>query len=256
MIKSSWVSYSRPVPNAKLRLFCFPYAGGAAMIFRRWVDRMASSVEVCPVQLPGRGNRIREVPFTQMTPLVESVAEGLSPFLEKPFAFFGHSLGAIVSFELALKLQREGRKLPVHLFVSGRRAPCIPRQDPITYNLPDEQFVEELKRLNGTPKEVLEHAELMQLMLPVLKADFEISETYKHSGEPLLRGCPITAFGGTQDEEAPPEYLEAWQQHTTGPFKQRMLPGDHFFLHASEQLLLAALNQELCSMTARLEASY
>ena len=255
MIKSSWVSYSRPVPNAKLRLFCFPYAGGAAMIFRRWVDRMASSVEVCPVQLPGRGNRIREVPFTQMTPLVESVAEGLSPFLEKPFAFFGHSLGAIVSFELALKLQREGCKLPVHLFVSGRRAPCIPRQDPITYNLPDEQFVEELKRLNGTPKEVLEHAELMQLMLPVLKADFEISETYKHSGE-LLRGCPITAFGGKQDEEAPQDYLEAWHVHTTGPFKQRMLPGDHFFLHASEQLLLAAVNQELCRMTDRLEASY
>lgn len=225
------------------------------MIFRRWVDRMASSVEVCPVQLPGRGNRIRETPFTQMTPLVESLAEGLSPYLEGPFAFFGHSLGAIVSFELALKLQRETGKLPLHLFVSGRRAPHIPRQHPITYNLPDNEFVEELKRLNGTPKEVLEHSELMQLMLPVLKADFEISETYKHSGGPL-RGCPITAFGGKQDEEAPPHYLEAWHEHTTGPFKQRMLPGDHFFLHASEQLLLAALNQELCSMTARLEATY
>lgn len=225
------------------------------MIFRRWVDRMASSVEVCPVQLPGRGNRIRETPFTQMTPLVESLAEGLCPYLEGPFAFFGHSLGAIVSFELALKLQRETGKLPIHLFVSGRRAPHIPRQHPITYNLPDNEFVEELKRLNGTPKEVLEHSELMQLMLPVLKADFEISETYKHSGGPL-RGCPITAFGGKQDEEAPPHYLEAWHEHTTGPFKQRMLPGDHFFLHASEQLLLAALNQELCSMTARLEATY
>lgn len=225
------------------------------MIFQRWVDKMASSVEVCPVQLPGRGNRIRETPFTQMTPLVESLAEGLSPYLEGPFAFFGHSLGAIVSFELALKLQRETGKLPIHLFVSGRRAPHIPRQHPITYNLPDNEFVEELKRLNGTPKEVLEHSELMQLMLPVLKADFEISETYKHSGGPL-RGCPITAFGGKQDEEAPPHYLEAWHEHTTGPFKQRMLPGDHFFLHASEQLLLAALNQELCSMTARLEATY
>lgn len=225
------------------------------MIFRRWVDRMASSVEVCPVQLPGRGNRIREAPFTQMTPLVESLAEGLSPFLERPFAFFGHSLGAIVSFELALKLQREKGKLPLHLFVSGRRAPCIPRQDPITYNLPDEEFVEELRRLNGTPKEILEHSELMQLMLPVLKADFEISETYRHSGE-NLRGCPITAFGGKQDEEVPQDYLEAWQEHTTGPFKQRMLPGDHFFLHASEQLLLAAVNQELCSMADRLEASY
>lgn len=225
------------------------------MIFRRWVDRMASSVEVCPVQLPGRGNRIRETPFTQMTPLVESLAEGLSTYLDEPFAFFGHSLGALVSFELALKLQRETGKLPLHLFVSGRRAPCIPRQDPITYNLPDEEFVEELRRLNGTPKEVLDHSELMQLMLPVLKADFEISETYKHTGG-QLRHCPITAFGGKQDEEVPPHYLEAWREHTTGPFKQRMLPGDHFFLHASEQLLLAALNQELCSMTARLEATY
>jgi len=225
------------------------------MIFRRWVDKMASSVEVCPVQLPGRGNRIREAPFRQMTPLVESLAEGLSPYLEGPFAFFGHSLGAIVGFELALKLQREGRRSPLHLFVSGRRAPNIPRQHPITYNLPDEGFVEELKRLNGTPKEVLEHSELMQLMLPVLKADFEISETYEHSGEPL-RGCPITAFGGKQDEDVPQDFLEAWQEHTTGPFKHRMLPGDHFFLHASEQLLLAAINQELCRMTDRLAASY
>ena len=225
------------------------------MIFRRWVDKMASSVEVCPVQLPGRGNRIREAPFRQMAPLVESLAEGLSPYLEGRFAFFGHSLGAIVSFELAMKLQREGGQLPIHLFVSGRRAPHIPRQHPITYNLPDEEFVEELRRLNGTPKEVLEHAELMHLMLPVLKADFEISETYNHTDEPL-RGCPITAFGGKQDEEVPEDFLQAWQQHTTGPFKHRMLPGDHFFLHASEQLLLAALNQELCSMTDRLAASY
>jgi medium-chain acyl-[acyl-carrier-protein] hydrolase len=190
-----------------------------------------------------------------MAPLVASLAEGLSPYLEKPFAFFGHSLGAIVSFELAMKLQREGRKLPLHMFVSGRRAPHIPRQEPITYNLPDEEFVKELKRLNGTPKEVLEHSELMKLLLPVLKADFEISETYTHTGEPL-RGCPVTVFGGKQDEEAPPHYLEAWQQDTTGPFKQRMLPGDHFFLHASEQLLLAALNQELSRTTDRLEASY
>ena len=225
------------------------------MIFRRWVDKMASSVEVCPVQLPGRGNRIREAPFRQMTPLVESLDEGLSPYLEGPFAFFGHSLGAIVSFELALKLQREGRKLPLHLFVSGRRAPNIPRQHPITYDRPDDEFVEELKRLNGTPKEILEHSELMQLMLPVLKADFEISETYESSGGPLS-GCPITAFGGKQDEDVPQHFLEAWKEHTTGPFKHRMLPGDHFFLHASEQLLLAALNQELCSMTDRLAASY
>ena len=225
------------------------------MIFHRWADKLGSSVEVCPVQLPGRGNRIRETPFRQMDLLVESLAEGLFPYLDRPFAFFGHSLGAIVSFELALKLQRERGKLPIHLFVSGRRAPSIPRQHPITYNRPDDEFVEELKRLNGTPKEILEHSELMQLMLPVLKADFEISETYKDSGEPL-RGCPITAFGGKQDQEVPPHFLEAWQKHTTGPFKHRMLPGDHFFLHASEQLLLAALNQQLCSMTDRLEASY
>ena len=225
------------------------------MVYQRWVDKMASGVEVCPVQLPGRGNRIRETPFRHMTPLVESLDDALSPYLEGPFAFFGHSLGAIVSFELALKLQREGRKIPLHLFVSGRRAPGIPRQHPITYNLPDSEFVEELKRLNGTPKEILDHSEFMQLMLPVLKADFEISETYKHSGEPL-RDCPITAFGGKQDEDVPQHFLEAWQEHTTGPFKQRMLPGDHFFLHASEQLLLAAVNQELCRMTDRLAASY
>lgn len=244
MIESPWIQYSRRAPNAKMRLFCFPYAGGTAQIFRNWADNLPSTIEVCPVQLPGRGNRMREMPFRHITPLVEDIAEGLSPFLKGPFAFFGHSLGAIISFELAIKLQREDGRLPAHLFVSGRRAPVIPSQDPITHNLPADEFVEELRRLNGTPREVLGHSELMQLMLPVLRADFEISQTYKHSGGQSL-SCPMTVFGGLQDQDVPRDYLEAWQDHTTGPFKLRMLPGDHFFLHESEQLLLAILSQEL-----------
>jgi medium-chain acyl-[acyl-carrier-protein] hydrolase len=198
---------------------------------------------------------MRESPFRHITPLVEGVAEGLSPFLKEPYALFGHSLGAIVSFELAMKLQREGGRLPAHLFVSGRRAPIIPRQDPITYNLPAEEFVEELRRLNGTPREVLEHSELMQLMLPVLKADFEISQTYKYGGGQAL-SCPITVFGGIQDQEVPREDLEAWRDHTTVSFKLHMLPGDHFFLSTSEQLLLAILSQELHELSSKLEASF
>jgi medium-chain acyl-[acyl-carrier-protein] hydrolase len=196
------------------------------------------------VHLPGRGNRLGEKPFSQLLPLVEAIAEAIVPYLDKPFAFFGHSMGALIGFELARCLRRQNKPLPSHLFVSGCRAPQVPDNDPATYDLPQEEFVRELQRLNGTPKEVLEHPELMHLFIPLLRADFSVCQTYSHAAEPAFN-FPITVFGGLQDYESPRENLEPWSEHTFQNFKLRMLPGDHFFLNSSQPLLLQALSLEL-----------
>jgi medium-chain acyl-[acyl-carrier-protein] hydrolase len=239
-----WLACHRPNPRAALRLFCFPYAGGGAPIYRNWVERLPPEVEVCPVQLPGRGGRLREKPFSRMAPLAEALAAELRAYLDKPFAFFGHSMGAIIGFEVARVLRREGAPRPRYLFASGRAAPQIPRPDPPTYELPEAEFIEELRRLNGTPAEVLEHPELMQVMLPLVRADFELIQTYDYTPGPPL-DCPISAAGGLEDEGVSREQLEAWREQTAASFTLRMYPGDHFFIHSAQPQLLRMLAQEL-----------
>jgi medium-chain acyl-[acyl-carrier-protein] hydrolase len=240
----SWIACRKPNPQARLRLFCFPYAGAGASIFRTWSDGLPADVEVCPVQIPGRGTRLMETPFTQLSPLVQALAQALAPLLDKPFAFFGHSLGALVGFELARQLRRQSGVQPVRLFVSADRAPQIPHRDRPIHALPEEEFLQELRRLNGIPGKVLEEAELMQIMLPVLRADFAVYETYVYSTEPPL-DCPISTFGGLQDARVSRGDLEAWRDQTSGSFSLRMFPGDHFFLNTTQPLLLQALSQEL-----------
>ena len=240
----SWITCRKPRAQAHLRLFCFPYAGGGVSIFRAWSDGLPADVEVCPVQLPGRGTRLMEPPFTRLSPLIQALAEALFPLLDKPFAFFGHSLGALVSFELARQLRREYAVQPVRLFISADRAPQIPNRDPPIHNLPEGEFLVELRRLNGTPREVLEDEELRQIMLPLLRADFAVYETYGYSTEPPLN-CPISAFGGSQDHRVSRSDLEAWRDQTSVSFSLRMFPGDHFFLNTTQPVLLRVLSQEL-----------
>jgi len=238
----SWISFRKPGPEARLRLFCFPYAGAGALIFRTWSDGLPADVEVCPVQLPGRVTRLMERPFTQLSPLVEALAQALVPLLDKPFAFFGHSLGALVSFELARRIRRQYGVHPVRLFVSAARAPQIPHRDAPIHTLPEKDFLAELRRLNGTPSEILDHEELMEIMLPLLRADFAVYETYVYSAEPPLN-CPISAFGGLQDRRVNNSDLDAWRAQTSVSFSLRMFPGDHFFL--KQPFLFRVLSQEL-----------
>jgi len=241
---NSWITCRKQSPQTRLRLFCFPYAGGGVSIFRAWSDGLPADVEVCPVQLPGRGTRLMEPPFTRLSPLIQALAQALFPLLDKPFAFFGHSLGALVSFELARQLRRQFAVQPVRLFISADRAPQIPNRDPPVHRLPEGEFLVELRRLNGTPREVLEDEELRQIMLPLLRADFAVYETYGYSTEPPLN-CPISAFGGLQDHRVSRGDLEAWRDQTSAAFSLRMFPGDHFFLNTTQPPLLGALSQEL-----------
>ena len=241
--KNSWIVHLKPNPKAKLRLFCFPYAGGSALIFRTWQDYLPDNIQVCPLELPGRGSRLRETPFKNITSLVRAIAPAIESWLDLPFAFFGHSLGAIVSFELACFLRREYGKLPVHLIVSGRQAPPIPDRSP-KYNLAEADLISELKSLGGTPKDILENSEMLELVLPIIRADLTMDETYHYqASEPL--DCPITVFGGLQDPETTKEDLEAWEKHTNKSFSLQMFSGNHFFINTEQQSLLQKIGQIL-----------
>jgi medium-chain acyl-[acyl-carrier-protein] hydrolase len=239
-----WLFCHQPRPSARVRLFCFPYAGGGASLFRAWGERLPASIEVCPVQLPGRENRLSERPFTRLGPLVEAVAAGVGHLFDRPFAFFGHSMGALVGFELARLLRRERGTGPEHLFVAGHRAPHVPSDEPPAYDLPEPELIEELRRLDGTPQTVLEHPELMSLMLPLLRADMAVCQTYEYApGPPQV--CPVTALGGLHDLDVTRERLGAWRAHTEAAFKLRMLPGGHFFLHTTQTEILRIIAGEL-----------
>lgn len=240
-----WLPYMKDKPQARLRLFCFPSAGGWSNAFYPWSDALPDKVLVCPVSLPGRERLLYEPAFTSLPNLVKPLAAALRPSLDEPFAFFGHSMGALIGFELARLLRRENRAGPAALFVSAHRAPQLPRREQFTtYDLPDSQFIEEVRRLNGTPRAVLEHRELMDLMLPVLRADLEVVETYEYAAEAPLN-CPISVFGGGEDPEVSVEELEAWREQSTGPFSLKMLPGGHFFIQTAPPLFLSELSRQL-----------
>jgi surfactin synthase thioesterase subunit len=230
-------------PRAVLRLFCFPYGGGAARAYRPWTKTLPPEIDVCAIQLPGRGNRLREPPLTKMSLAVELVGREIVSLLDRPYAFFGHSMGAILAFEVVRLMRRGGYQSPAHLFVSGHKAPQIPKTEPFTYNLPDAEFIAELQRLNGTPLEVLEHPDMMRMMLPLLRADFESIQTYSYQHEPPL-DCPITALGGLLDPDISRETLEPWREQTTATFNLKMFAGDHFFLHKDQASVLRVIAQD------------
>jgi medium-chain acyl-[acyl-carrier-protein] hydrolase len=239
----SWIACKSPAPSGLLRLFCFPYAGGSASMFRAWIKPLSPVVEVLPVQLPGRGDRINEAAFTDLTPLVEALVKALAPYLDTPFAFFGHSMGALISFELARKLRSDHGPMPVHIIASGRRAPQI-AQDRMTYNLGDADFEEELIRLGGTSNEIVKHPEIMELIRPLLRADFQVCQEYKYTHQPPLP-CPLTVIGGADDPDVRIDHLNAWREQTTREFSVSTLPGDHFFIQSASAAVLQLVARDL-----------
>ena len=245
---NAYLTYPFTRINPRLRLFCFPYAGGSSRIFQNWSKLFPDTIEVCPIQYPGRGNRLREQPFNSITALAADITQSLLPLFDIPFSFFGHSMGATVAFEVARHLRRSNKSLPLHLFVSGCRAPHLPKQL-MFYNFPEPEFIHQLRLLKGTPAEVLEHPELMQLLLPMLRADFEAVQTYDYVAESPL-SCPFSAYGGREDEEVSESSLDGWREHTTGPFSLQIFPGDHFYLQTSESLLTRALILQLLDSTS------
>ena len=201
-------------------------------------------IEVVPAVLPGREFRLREPSYTELEPLVEALTREIFSFLDRPFAFLGHSMGALIGFELARRLRSERSLETDHLFISGRRAPQLPERDPEIHTLPDAEFIAEVQRLNGTPKEVLDHSELMELLIPMLRADFSICRTYNFVPGPQLK-CSITAIGGREDDTATQEQLEGWCELTAGRCRVRMLEGDHFFINQKRDEIIRIVEQSL-----------
>ena len=226
------------------RLFCFPYAGGGAAAFAPWRAEARGPFSVCPVLFPGRESRAAEAPFTRIAPLVEALAAAIDPYLDRPFAFFGHSMGAAVAFELARALRRRGRPLPAMLVVSAARAPQFRRNYTPPPDPSEPQFLEELRRLGGIPSEALDDPAVLRAILPALSADAAVYRRYVYAEDAPLP-CPIRAYGGAADPNIRPEHLAAWAGQTSASFAVRAFPGGHFFLHSARPELLAALAADL-----------
>jgi surfactin synthase thioesterase subunit len=222
-----------------VRLFCFPYAGASALVYARWRRRLPDWLDVRPVELPGRGTRFDEALHTDIDTLATRLAEELRPAAAGPFALFGHSLGALLAFEVAHRLESE----PLALFVSGTHAPT--RRNPARYEglRTDGELIAELRKLNGTPPEVLNSPELLALTLPVLRADFQLCGGYRRQSRPPLR-CAIHVFGGEGDETTP-DTLNAWREETRGAFSLRLFDGGHFFIHRHEERILDLVRRHL-----------
>ncbi|MEQ8344395.1 MAG: alpha/beta fold hydrolase [Sneathiellaceae bacterium] len=238
-----WIRCPIPRPAAGLRLFCLPYAGGGASLFNDWGRFLPESIEVCGIQLPGREERIAEPAFRQAGTLLPVLLDRLGASLDRPTAFFGHSMGALIAYEASLALAATGRE-PAHLIVSGQRPPHLMRPGRTSYRLSDAALCEKLRRLNGTPEAVLREPELLNLVLPPLRCDFELAETYRRSLTARL-DCPVTVLGGQDDSEVDPRALPAWQEVTRGAVEVRLFPGDHFFLKTGIEPVLATIADAL-----------
>ncbi|MEL6552537.1 MAG: alpha/beta fold hydrolase [Cyanobacteria bacterium J06621_11] len=245
---NNWLICLKQQPNPKLRLFCFAYAGGSAWSFRPWAKQVPESIEVCAIELPGRGKRLIEPALTDLEAIIQAVGPQMLPLSDVPFAFFGHSMGALIAFELSRWLRRSAQLSPLHFWASAARAPHLPIAPPQMHKLPKKQFIDRLKHYGGTPLSVLNNAELMELMLPTLKADFTLLETYHYQPQDPF-DFPITGLWGTQDEVVSKAELAAWQVHVSD-FQLAAIAGDHFFIQ--QQGFIQTLLPQLAELTYQL----
>jgi medium-chain acyl-[acyl-carrier-protein] hydrolase len=230
--------------HGDVRLFCFAHAGGGSGFFRPWRKPLAPEIAVTPVVLPGREARWRELAYVRMEMLIDPLCDVMLPYLDKPFALFGHSMGAAIAYEVARRLADRRFGSPLCLFVSARRAPHLPRRQPPIYKLPTDEFLAQIELLNGTSSNLLRESALLQALLPALRADFELNDMYSpSSGPPLL--VPISAFVGVGDPLASTDEMARWCELTTGEFSLRSFDGAHFYLAGAPPKVLAAIRQDI-----------
>lgn len=230
--------------NAVPQLFCFAHAGGGPSLFRSWRVRLAPEIAVRPVLLPGRESRLDEPPFRQLADLIKPLCAALEPHLDQPYAFFGHSMGAVIAYEAARRFSGGSMGGPRCLLVSGHRAPGLATSRQPLSGLPDDEFLAEIGRLNGTPPEVLDEPELLSMLLPTMRADFELADTY----QPLPGGrlhCPVVAYLSTADPEVSQAQVLGWRDVTTGEFTTRVFSGDHFYLKEGRPDVLNAVREDM-----------
>lgn len=242
---NGWLAERDIRPEARIRLFCLPHAGSGAAAFYRW-KRELPGVEVCPVLLPGREARLRELSINDLRSLVSQLVESTKAYLDVPFAIFGHSMGALIGYEWAVHLAQAKLPQPVCLFLSGREAAHLPLPHEPLHGLSDEAFVAELGRRYGQPSgNLLADAELREIFLPILRSDMKLVESYQHQPNTVL-DCPIMAFAGVSDSTVSEAGVDAWGKLTTGKFTAQRFPGDHFYPgDDSLRPLLQVISQQL-----------
>ncbi|MEU5783368.1 thioesterase II family protein [Micromonospora lupini] len=246
---TGWGRTFAPDPYARLRLICFPYAGAGASIYRDWQLRPQLSTEVWSVQLPGRENRRQEPPVRRLDELLPQLHAGIAGLLDRPFAFFGHSMGALIAFELTRFLRRLGGPQPVHLFLSGHRSPERPPTRGVVSSLPDDAFLARLSEMAGSSPSALRDQELLLLLAPITRADFELCEQYAFRPEPSL-DIDISCFGAVDDSEVELADVACWEAHTTRRFRLRSCAGGHLFLRDQRTEMLDQITGDLAISSA------
>ncbi len=244
---SIWLDTFNPNPDAKLRIFCFPYAGGSPAVFRNWSNFLPKDIELTAICYPGRERRFVEPLCSEMSQLIEALYKDIQSVLDIPYVFFGHSLGALISYELAMRIQGARLQSPRKLIVSAKRPPNLPLTSTAISSLPDNLFLAELKKLNGTPARIYESDELMAFFMPIIRADFRLNEQYQFSHCELLN-CPIDAWLGNEDCISDKEMRE-WFELTTGQTSIKTFNGDHFFIDDDQEYIVSQLltSSRVCS---------
>ncbi|UVS82791.1 thioesterase (plasmid) [Burkholderia glumae] len=233
-----------PNRNAQSRLFCFSHAGGSAADFLPWRAALAPHIDVCPLQLPGRGARLREAPLLSPADAVEAALDALREHLDRPFACFGHSLGALLAFEFARRCRELGLREPARLMVSGCGAPACRHDTEPLHLMDDKTLMAVLRRYNGTPVQVLENPELMDLMMPTIRADFELASNYVYRRRPAL-DLPLSVLAGRTDGQVSAEQAAAWRAETHAACELHWFDGDHFFIRERQADVLGLVAAEL-----------
>ncbi|MFK3873963.1 thioesterase II family protein [Pseudoalteromonas rhizosphaerae] len=238
MYKSKWLVTPRTIESPVVRLFCFPYAGGSATTFIHWVKQLPAKIELNIIQLPGRGSRIAEPLVTCLDDVVDSIYNSLKNKLDVPFIFFGHSFGSRMAFEVTVKLYNSNQPTPHYFIASASRPPSEPVSDSFSYDLPEEEFIGRLDELNGTPKEILENKEFLDILIPMLRADFKMAETHVHQHETKL-DIPLIVLGGLNDKSVDKDTLLGWTKHFNETVQLNILEGDHFFIETKSNEIIS-----------------
>ena len=246
-----WFVCPKPNPNTEIRIFLFPFAGGGPSLFGKWFVKSPCNIVAWAAHYPGRGSRYTEPAVKQLAVLVENLFHAIQPHLDKPFAFFGHSMGGLVAFELIRQLRQNDLPQPIILFVSACGAPHLPDPHPPIHALTDAKFLKGVEELNGIPSEVLNIPDLMELFLPALRADFEAFEAYYYVPEDHPFNFPIIAFGGVDDPRVSRERLEGWASYTNSRFISRYFSGGHFFIDTSKEAIISSIIAEITSTHAK-----
>lgn len=221
------------------RLFCFSYAGGTSELFRQWQSGLADACLICPVELPGRGTRMDEPFAASLSLAAQQAADAIMTHTSSPFLLFGHSLGSVLALECARCLQ-ESAVPPLALIVSGRYPPHLPARRKDLHDMPDAALIDEMRRLGGTPEDILHNQDLLDMMLPIVRDDFRLLETHRASPEPRLR-IPVHVLCGREDDDSPLELLARWQDVTDYPCSIDLFDGGHFYINESRAQLLRRL---------------